>query len=318
MSSLPSTPRPITFGVQCSSPSSVTASSWAELARKVEDLGFTRLTVSDHLDEQLAPVPALMAAADATTRLRIGSLVFCNDYRHPAMLAKEAATLDLLSGGRLDFGIGAGWMRSDYDRAGISMDSAGERVDRLEEAIHVILGLFSPGPCTFAGKHYQVDGLSGLPKPTQTPHPPVCIGGGGKRVLQLAARYANIVGLNPKMTAGVIDASVGRDATEAATDRKLAWIADAAGERFSDLEIQVRTQIVIVTNERRAVAESLAAGFGLTTEEALRTPHALAGTCEQIVEDLLYRRERFGITSVGVDMDAIDSLGPVIAALDGR
>ena len=304
--------------MQCSSPQSPTARSWAELARKVEDLGFTRLTVADHLDEQLAPVPALMAAANATSHLRIGSLVFCNDYRHPAMLAKEAATLDLLSDGRLDFGIGAGWMRSDYERAGISMDSPGERIDRLEEAIQVILGLFSEGPYSVSGRHYHIEGLAGLPKPTQLPHPPLCIGGGGKRVLQLAARYANIIGLNPKLTAGVIDSSVGADATEAATDRKLAWIAEAAGDRFSELEIQVRTQIVIITNERHAVAESLAAGFGLSTEEALKTPHALAGTSEQIVEDLLYRRERFGITSVGVDMDAIDTLGPVIAALDGR
>lgn len=318
MSSEPSAPRPITFGVQCSSPGSATAKSWAELARKVEDLGFVRLTVSDHLDEQLAPVPALMAAANATSRLRIGSLVFCNDYRHPAVLAKEAATLDLLSDGRLDLGIGAGWMSADYERAGIPMDTPGERIDRLEEAVQVILGLFSEGPCTFLGEHYRIDGLSGLPKPRQTPHPPLFIGGGGKKVLQLAARYANIIGLNPKLTAGVIDSSVGADATEAATDRKLAWIAQAAGARFAELEIQVRTQIVIVTNERHAVAESLAAGFGLTAEEALKTPHALAGTCEQIVEDLLYRRERFGITSVGVDMDAIDSLGPVIAALDGR
>jgi len=288
------------------------------LARKVEDLGFARLTVSDHLDEQLAPVPALMAAANATTSLRIGSLVFCNDYRHPALLAKEAATLDLLSDGRLDLGIGAGWMQADYERSGIQMDSAGVRVDRLEEAVQIILGLFSEGPYNFSGTHYRIDGLSGLPKPQQKPHPPLCIGGGGKRVLELAARYANIVGLNPKMSAGVIDASVGADATEAATTRKLSWIAQAAGERFSHLEIQVRTQIVIITNNRYSVAESLASGFGLTTEEALKTPHALAGTCEQIVEDLLYRRERFGITSVGVDMEAIDSLGPVIAALDGR
>ncbi|MEX0768811.1 MAG: TIGR03621 family F420-dependent LLM class oxidoreductase [Microthrixaceae bacterium] len=318
MSSPTSNRRPITFDVQCSSPETVTPDSWSELARKVEDLGFARLTVSDHLDDQLAPVPALMAAANATSQLRIGSLVFCNDYRHPAVLAKEAATLDLLSDGRFDLGIGAGWMQSDYERSGIQMDTAGVRVDRLEEAVQVILGLFSEGPCNFAGTHYRIDGLCGLPKPLQKPHPPLFIGGGGRRVLELAARYANIVGLNPKLSAGVIDSSVGTDATEAATDRKLSWIANAAGDRFSSLEIQVRTQIVILTNDRHSVAESLAAGFGLTAQEALKTPHALAGTCEQIVEDLLYRRERFGITSIGVDMDAIDSLAPVIAALDGR
>lgn len=166
-----SSPAPLIFGVQCSSPPDITAAGWRELARRVEDLGYDRLTVSDHLDDQLSPVAALMAAADATTTLRIGALVFCNDYRHPAVLAKEAATLDILSDGRFELGLGAGWMTSDYEAAGIEMDRPGIRIARLEEAVHVVRGLLSDGPCTFHGEHYRITDLSGSPKPVQRPLP---------------------------------------------------------------------------------------------------------------------------------------------------
>ena len=142
---------PFRFGVQCSSPPDITAKRWRELAQKVEDLGYHRLTVSDHLDDQLSPVAALMAAADATTDLRVGALLFCNDYRHPAVLAKEAATLDILSEGRFELGMGAGWMTTDYHRAGIPMDAPSVRIARLEEALHVVEGLLSEGPCHFSG-----------------------------------------------------------------------------------------------------------------------------------------------------------------------
>src|SRR4051794_22892685 len=185
----PSLP-PFRFGVQCSSPPDITASRWRDLARKVEDLGYHRLTVSDHLDDQLSPVAALMAAADATTTLRVGVLVLSNDYRHPAVLAKEAATLDILSEGRFELGMGAGWMTTDYERAGIPMDRPGGRIARLEEAIQVVRGLLSDGPCHFAGEHYRIDGLTGSPKPVQRPLP-LLIGGGGRKVLELAGRHAD-------------------------------------------------------------------------------------------------------------------------------
>ena len=174
---------PFRFGIQCSSPPDITAASWRALARKVEDLGYHRLTVSDHLDDQLSPVAALMAAADATSTLRIGALVFCNDYRHPAVLAKEAATLDILSEGRFELGMGAGWMTSDYEAAGIAMDRPSVRIARLEEAIEVVRGLLSEGPCSFEGEHYRIDGLSGSPKPIQQPLP-LLVGGGGRKVLE--------------------------------------------------------------------------------------------------------------------------------------
>jgi probable F420-dependent oxidoreductase len=314
---VPSSPLPpFRFGVQCSSPPDITAARWRDLARKVEDLGFHRLTVSDHLDDQLSPVAALMAAADATTTLRIGALVFCNDYRHPAVLAKEAATLDILSEGRFELGMGAGWMTSDYHAAGIAMDPPSVRIRRLEEAVEVVAGLFSEGPCHFEGEHYRIDGLSGSPKPVQAPLP-LLIGGGGRKVLELAGRHAHIVGLNPKLPNGVIDASAGPDATEAATDRKLGWIRAAAGDRFDQLELQTRIHLAMVTDDRDTIAEALGPGLGLSPAEALASPHALCGTVRQIVEDLQYRRERFGIASIGLSLDTLDAMAPVVAELAG-
>lgn len=310
--------RPFRFGVQCSSPGAVSPASWAALARKVEDLGYARFTVSDHLDQQLAPIAALMAAADATTTLRVGSLVFCNDYRHPVVLAKEAATLDLLSGGRFDLGLGAGWMTTDYERSGIPLDPPAVRIERLDEATAVIKALLGDEPCTFSGRHYQIDGLTGTPKPLQRPHPPILIGGGGRRLLALASRHADIVGLNPAMRAGVVDASAGADATAEATDAKVAWIASSAGDRLAQLELAVRVHLVAITDDREGLVEAFAGGFGLTPREALASPYALCGTTSQIVEDLLERRERFGISSVGVGLEALDDLAPVVAALAGR
>lgn len=308
-------PKPFRFGVQSSSPPDMTARGWAALARRLEDLGVHRMTVSDHLDEQLAPIPALMAAADATTTLRVGALVLANDYRHPAVMAKDAATLDILSEGRFELGLGAGWMTTDYQHAGIPMDPPGVRIARLEEACQVVKGLFSPGPCHFAGEHYTIDGLAGTPKPLQSPHPPLVIGGGGRRVLEVAGRHADIVGLNPTLTKGVIDADAGPSATEAATDAKLRWIAAAAGDRYADLELQTRIHVCVVTDDREGTAEAMAPFFGIPAEEALRSPHALAGTPEQIADDIRFRRERFGISSIGISLADLDALEPVIALL---
>ena len=307
-------PPPFRFGVQCSSPPDITAPRWQALARKVEDLGYYRLTVSDHLDDQLSPVAALMSAADATTTLRIGALVLCNDYRHPAVLAKEAATLDILSEGRFELGLGAGWMTSDYEAAGIAMDAPGVRIARLEEAVTVVRGLLSEGPCSFEGEHYRIRDLSGSPKPIQQPLP-LLIGGGGRKVLELAGRHAEIVGLNPKLPNGVIDASAGPDATALATDRKIGWIRAAAGSRFDQIELHTRIHLAIVTDDRTGMAEALAPALGISPADALESPHALCGSVDQIADDLLARRERFGIASIGLSLDALDAMAPVVAKL---
>ncbi len=305
---------PFRFGIQCSSPPDITAASWRALARKVEDLGYHRLTVSDHLDDQLAPVAALTSAADATTTLRVGALVFCNDYRHPAVLAKEAATLDILSEGRFELGMGAGWMTTDYHRAGIAMDPPSVRIARLEEAVHVVEGLLSDGPCHFSGQFYEIDGLEGSPKPVQRPLP-ILVGGGGRKVLELAGRHAHIVGLNPKLPNGVIDAAAGPDATVAATERKIGWIRDAAGDRFTQIELHTRIHLALVTDDRAGMADALAPAFGLSPADALASPHALCGSVDEIVDDLLEMREHLGIASIGLSLDALDAFAPIVARL---
>ncbi|CAN5737981.1 LLM class F420-dependent oxidoreductase [soil metagenome] len=307
--------RPFRFGVQASG--AADRRGWAELARRVEDLGYSVLTMADHLDDQLAPVPALMAAADATTDLRIGPMVLANDYRHPVVLAKEATTIDLLSGGRLELGLGAGWMQADYDQAGITLDRPGVRIDRLAEAIAVMKGLLAGGPFTFAGEHYRVNDLAGRPRPAQRPHPPIVIGGGGRRVLALAARQADIVGVNVDLRAGVIDATTGPTGTADATAEKIGWIRQAAGARFDDLELQVRVHVAAITDDKYAMADAMAPALGVTPAEALASPHAVVGSAAEVIDILVERRERWGISYLGLSADALEAFAPVVAALAG-
>ncbi|MGQ0616805.1 MAG: TIGR03621 family F420-dependent LLM class oxidoreductase [Acidimicrobiia bacterium] len=309
--------RPFRFGLQRSTAPGGDARSWAEAARQAEGLGYSTLTIADHFGDQLSPLPALVAAADATTTLRLGTLVCCTDFRHPAALAKEGATVDLLSDGRLELGLGAGWMTADYERTGIAFDPPGVRVARMEEAVQIVAGLWQDGPFSFAGEHFRVQGLDGRPKPVQRPRPPLLVGGGGRRVLTAAARWADIVGVNVGLRRGVIDAETGPDATADATERKLGWVREAAGPRFDDLELHVRVHLVVVTDDRRSTAELLAGGFGLTPEQALASPHALVGTLAQIRDDLIERRERSGISYIGVSADAAEDLAPLVAELTG-
>ncbi len=287
------------------------------LARRAEDVGVAVLTVADHLDDELAPLAALMAAADATTELRVGSLVFANDYRHPALLAKEAATIDRLSGGRLEFGLGAGWMATDYEGAGIALDRPSVRIARMEEAITVIRALWSGDPVDHHGEHYRISNLVGRPLPAQRPHPPIVIGGGGRKVLEVAGRQADVIHLNPDLRAGVIDARAGATATEEATLRKIGWVRDAAGSRFDRLELGTRIHLAIVTDERDAVYDAMASGFGLTPEEARRSPHALCGTLDQIADDLVERRERLGVSAIGLSASSLEEMAPLISRLAG-
>ena len=307
--------RPFRFGVQTKSVGSRT--EWVELIRKIDDLGYSSVTIPDHFDDQLAPAVALMAAADASERLRIGALVWCNDYRHPVVFAKEAATLDLLSDGRLELGIGAGWMVSDYEEAGMTYDRPGLRIERMVEAVEVLKGLFGPDAFSYEGEHYQIANLNATPKPVQKPHPPFLIGGGGPRFLRLAGKHADIVGINPNLSAGAITPEVGSDATAERYEEKISWVKEGAGDRFGDIELQVRTFFVTVTDDRMATAEALSAGVGLTVEQGLNSPLALVGTPAQIVEDLKVRRERFGFNYIVVGQDQFEDFAPVVAELAG-
>lgn len=307
--------RPFRFAAQLSGARS--RAEWAELARKAEDLGYSTLSVPDHFGDQLSPVPALMAAADATSRLRIGTLVLDNDFRHPVVLAKEAATLDLLSDGRLELGIGAGWMHTDYETSGIPHDPPSVRIARLAEAIEVIKGLWGPGPFSFVGTHYQVSGLDGLPKPVQQPRPPILVGGGARRMLSLAARHADIVGVNFDLRAGAVTPEAIATGTAAAVDEKIAWIREAAGERFGDLELHVTVFVASVTDDPRGLAETMAPAVGLSPDDALEVPFFVAGSIDGIIETLQARRERWGFSYIAFSGGSMEEMAPVVARLAG-
>ena len=310
-----SKPRSFRFGVQEHRAPSATA--WQEKARRVESLGYASLYLPDHFTDQLGPIAALMAAADATTRLRVGSLVFDNDYRHPVVLAKEAATLDLLSDGRFDLGLGAGWMASDYEQAGIPFDSPGTRIRRMEEALKIIKGLFAGTPFSFSGEHYQVASIEGSPLPVQKPHPPILLGGGGKRMLRLAAREADIVNVNFDLREGRVNRDLVRTGLAEATDEKLGWIKEAASERLDQIELSVTIFLANITDDRESVAAMMAGGIGAESTDILAMPHFLIGTVDEVVEDLVARRERYGISYVIVPGEADESFAPVVAKLAG-
>ena len=309
-----SRPHSFRFGIQAST--AADGKSWTDLARRVEDLGFSTLFMPDHFGPQLAPIPALAAAAQATTSLRVGGLVLDNDYKHPVVLAKELATLDVLSGGRLEVGLGAGWMKTDYDQSGIAYDTPGVRIDRFEEGITILKGLFGGGAFSFEGEHYTITELDGQPKPVQTP-PPLLIGAGGPRMLKIAAREADIVGVNPSLRSGRIDRSTSADVTAEAYDRKLATLREAAGERFDDLELQCLMFFVNPTDDALGFATTMAPMFDLAPEAVLDVPVALIGSTEQMVETLQARRERWGLSYFVGQADTLDALAPVVAALAG-
>jgi len=296
----------------------VSGDEWADIARRTEAMGFDTLFLPDHFGDQLAPIPAMMAAANATTTLKVGTLVFDNDYKHPVVLAKELATIDRLSGGRLEIGLGAGWMLTDYEQSGIAYDPPATRVDRMEEGLAVIKGLLGPDPVTFEGEHYQVRNMQGLPKPLQRPTPPIIIGGGLKRMLSIAGREADIVGINPTIPNGVADADAARTGTATETDRKVTWVKEAAGDRYDDLEINLLNFGCFVTDDRDQVATDFAPLFGLSAEELLAHPHVLVGTEDQICDTLEARRARWDASYIVVQHDAMDAIAPIVARLAGK
>jgi probable F420-dependent oxidoreductase len=304
------------FGVQVSK--ETTAKEWTELARRSEAAGYDVLTMPDHFTDQLAPVPALMAAADATTTLRIGALVFDNDYKHPVVLAKELATLDLLSDGRTEIGLGAGWMISDYEQAGIPYDSPKVRIDRFIEGMAIIRGVMKDGPFSFAGEHYTVTNYEGFPKPVQAPCPPVLIGGGGKRVLSYAAREADIIGINGTLTAGVVGPEALSTMTAEAVDEKVAIVAAAGAHRINDIEMNIRTFFVKVTDDRAGMVERISSMFQVPADMINDSPFALIGSVESCIEQLLERREKWGFSYTIVGAENIDECAPIVAALRGK
>lgn len=290
-------------------------------ARRAEAMGFHALVIPDHLIDQLSPVPAMATIAAATERLRIGSFVLNNDLRHPAVLAQDLASLDVLSGGRLDVAIGAGWNRPEYESVGIAFEPQPVRHARLAEAIAVLKGAFGDEPFTFRGEHYTITDLDGRPKPIQRPHPPFLIGGGGRKTLGLAAREADIVGLAPRLLPGVIGDP--RSITFAATAEKIDWVREAAGSRFEDLVFNVYPSMssIVVTDHARRKARDLVdrlkarSGIEISEDEVLESPHVFVGSIEGLAEKLRIQRERLGISSIMVG--TIDELAPLVERLAG-
>lgn len=308
-------PRPFRFGVMAAS--ALSSAEWIETAKKAEGLGYSTLVMPDHFAGQLAPIAALSVAAAVTETLRVGTLMFANDFRHPAVLAKEAATLDLLSDGRLEVGVGAGWMTDDYATTGIALDRPGVRIDRMIEAIAVLRGLWSGDPFTYGGEHYSITEMSGTPVPVQPGGPPIAIGGGGQRVLSTAARLADIVGVNPNVGEGTFGGGAVASMSADATEQKLGWIRDAAGDRFDSIEISILKFFTIVTDDREAMAAKVGGRMGMDAAAVFASPHMMVGSPEQIADELREQRDRWQGSYVTVQSNVIDAFAPVVAALSG-
>jgi probable F420-dependent oxidoreductase len=316
--------RPFRFGIMVETAHD-DATAWVSGARRAEQLGYATYLVrdhfvADHFGPQLAPLPALAAAAAATTSLRVGTLVLANDYRHPVLLAKEAATLDVLSGGRLELGLGAGWLESEYARAGLPFDRPGLRVARLTEALQVLKGLFGEGPLSFSGAHYRVTRLDGYPKPVQRPHPPILVGAGSERMLRLAGREADIVGILTASTrTGTLVSDPGECLAEAVA-RKLGWVRAGAAGRPGGVELSLIATPVPARN-RAAGAEDVIrqrAWQGVEPDAVLAMPAVLIGDPEAMVDALQERRERFGFSYWVVSDRHLEAFAPVVARLAGR
>jgi probable F420-dependent oxidoreductase len=305
---------PFRFGVEMMEP--FEGMSWAESARELEALGYSTFFAPDHFDEGFGPITAMAAAAAATTELTVATAVFAADFRHPAVLARELASIDVLSGGRLEVGLGAGYQVNDYRSSGISMDPPKVRVDRLIEYVAVLRGLFAEGPFTYEGEHFQIDALDGTPHPFTPGGPPIFVAGGGPRMLRFAARQADIVGVNPSLPTSERRDEARRDGVAARVDAKFALIREAAGERYDDLIFHGWLQAAAITGEGRAAAADIGAALGgLDPDDVLESPFVLVGSVEEIVAKLHERRERWGYSYYTVQQPAARGFAAVIAAL---
>lgn len=340
--------RPFRFGIQLASP--LPGLTWAETARKVESAGFSSLVVPDHFGEQWGPIVAMTAAASATTELTVGCLVFDNDYRHPITLGKEMATLACEAPGRVELGLGAGWMRWDYERAGMEYDAPKVRVDRFEEGLGIIIDTVHGREVTASGDHYEVDAYPAFPVPDVPPA--IMIGGGGPRMLRIAAERADIVAITARIPSGVVDVKSALDSAPSAVDQKIRWVKEAAGDRWGGFDLNCLVFLAAVTEDSRSMAEGVAAMFGsepqveravgrsmrdaaaqggpagsgdesgpdgFGVDDVLESPATLLGTIGEMADRLEQRRDRWGFNYVVFQgEDSVDQLAPLVARLAGR
>ena len=321
--------KPFRFGLQAYAPNS--GKEWRELARKAEASGFSSFHLADHIIgpgpaltatghpvQTVAAIPAMAVAAEATSTIKVGCRVLCVDYRNPVMLAKEVATLDFFSEGRLELGLGAGWLQGEYEAIGVPFDRAGVRIDRFEEVIALLRASFAEGELNIDTPHVHAVGFEAVPKPFTKSGPPIMIGGGAKRILTIAGREADIVSLNFNNSSGKLGAAGIGSSTAELTDQKIQWIKDGAGARFDQIEIEIAAYFTIVTPDGEGTRAKMAPMFGMTPEVFAEHPNALIGTVDEICDRIVERRERFGISYVSFGASVIDAVIPVVERLAGK
>lgn len=292
--------------------------SWPDTFREIEALGYSTVFVPDHFSEGAGPISAMAAAAAVTTTLKVGALVFDCDFRHPAVLAREIATIDQIAEGRVEMGIGAGWMRADYDKSGIPMDRSGVRVSRMIEHAAVLRGLWGEGTFSFHGDFYDIEDLDGSPAPYTAGGPPLLIGGGAPRVLRFAGGTADIVGVNPSIHSGEIDAAAAQDGLPSAVDRKVGWVKEGAGDRFDALELNAWLAVAAVTDDAAGFATVVGEMFGgASGDDVLGSPVTLIGSASEIEGRLHERRERWDYSYHVIPGDQADAFAPIVAELTG-
>jgi len=292
--------KPFRFGVQIAS---LPDDRWVERVRRIEELGYSTLFWPDHFGAQWDPMTALAAAAAVTERINVGALVYDVDYRHPVIYAKSSATLHLLSGGRSEFGLGAGWMQTDYEQAGMTYDRPGIRIERLAEALQIVTSMWVNEKTSFSGEHYQVRDIARAAALPAGQRPKILVGGGGPKVLGIAGRFADIVGINPALTEGRVTRRTAADATPSRVREKIEWVhagAEAAGRNLNDIELNALTFVVQITDDPGAVRQMLASNTGMTLDEVIDCPLFLTGSASEIRDRLEKQRESAGISYIVV------------------
>lgn len=325
--------KPFRFSLQCFNTDS--PANWRSLIRKTEDLGYSTFFLADHFlspgpalegtfhpPQMLGAVPAIAMALEQTSTLRVGCRVFCNDYRHPVILAKEAATMDYLSGGRLEFGLGAGWIRAEYEAAGLPFAEFPQRFERFAETVLAYKAFMSGEPLDIEGESINWSGFSGTPEPAQKPWPPLMIGGGSKKILEFAGREADIVSLNFNNRAGMLGPDGMNSGLAEATARKIEWIRNGAGDRFDAIELEIGAYNTIITDHQQPTAAAIGEALGMSADDILAHPHCLIGSVDYICEELIRRRESYGISYIAVlddgENNMVENFAPVVERLSGR
>jgi len=314
--------RPFRFGVQLQH---LPADGWADAVRRIEAWGYSTVFFPDHFGTQWEPTAALAAVAAATQRLHVGTLVYDVDYRHPVVLAKAAATIHLLSGGRHEFGIGAGWMETDYREAGMPYDRPGVRIQRLGEALEIIRSMWTQERTSFSGKHYQITNIAQAALLPAGESPRILIGGGGPRLLALAGRYADIVGINPTLVEGRVTPETPADLAPERVREKTGWVREAAAKAGRDpdaLEFNSLSFVLAVSDDPKPLREALARNTGMSVEQIADCPLFLTGSAAELRERLERRREQTGISYIvvqGGKPEALESFAQsVVAPLAGK